>query len=88
MRRSILNFADPQDTLGSLWCSLAHEAPMWPIHGHYECRTCGRLHRVPWADAQADRVPAGIRGKLRPFSPNALKALSDQFGREPTDRAA
>jgi len=25
-----------------------HNAPMWPIHGQYECRTCGRHHDVPW----------------------------------------
>ena len=31
MLTSISNFLDPQDTLGSLWCSLAHHAPMWPI---------------------------------------------------------
>jgi hypothetical protein len=48
MLTSIFDFLNTQDTFGSLWCSLVHQAPMWPIHGHYECRTCGRLHRVPW----------------------------------------
>jgi hypothetical protein len=32
-----------------LWCEIAHNAPMWPMHGRYECRTCGRQHKVEWA---------------------------------------
>src|ERR1700733_13949600 len=35
---------------GTLWCSLLHDFPMWPIRDHYECRTCGRRYRVPWAE--------------------------------------
>jgi hypothetical protein len=35
--------------LGELWCDLMHDSPMWPIHGQYECRTCGRRHPVGWA---------------------------------------
>ncbi len=31
-----------REKIGAIWCSLAHESPMWPLHGHYECRTCGR----------------------------------------------
>jgi hypothetical protein len=69
MRRSILNFLDPQDTLGSLWCSLVHEAPMWPIHGHYECRTCGRLHPVPWADAKPNQR---VSTSIAEFGPGSL----------------
>jgi hypothetical protein len=34
--------------LSDLWCSLMHESPMWPIHGHYRCRTCGREYPVEW----------------------------------------
>jgi len=26
-----------------------HDAPMWPIHGSYRCRTCGQSYPVPWA---------------------------------------
>lgn len=37
-----------QARIGGLWCDLMHSAPMWPSHGHYECRTCGRLHPVGW----------------------------------------
>jgi len=32
--------------LGGMWCDLMHNAPMWPIHGQYECPTCGRRHPV------------------------------------------
>ena len=35
--------------LGGMWCDLMHNAPMWPIHGQYECRTCGRRHPVRWS---------------------------------------
>ena len=54
--------------LGDVWCNLMHEQPMWPIHGRYECRICGRQHQVAWAEPQsgqlgrfrqqAERVPA------------------------------
>jgi len=33
---------------GFWWCNLMHNAPMWPIRGQYECRTCGRRHSVLW----------------------------------------
>src|SRR5438128_5231673 len=35
--------------LGALWCTFMHDSPMWPIHGEYECRVCGRRYPVPWA---------------------------------------
>jgi len=34
---------------GTLWCDFMHDAPMWPIHGEYQCRICGRRYPVPWA---------------------------------------
>src|SRR5438445_6304958 len=34
---------------GTLWCDFMHDSPMWPIHGEYECRVCGRRYPVPWA---------------------------------------
>jgi hypothetical protein len=30
--------------LGAIWCGLMHESVMWPIHGQYQCRTCGRRY--------------------------------------------
>lgn len=38
------------DKLGAVWCRFMHNAPMWPIHGYYECGVCGRNYPVPWAD--------------------------------------
>src|SRR5258708_29814577 len=34
---------------GTLWCDFMHDSPMWPIHGEYECRICGRRYPVRWA---------------------------------------
>jgi len=37
------------DHLGALWCDIMHDSPMWPTHGEYECRICGRRYPVQWA---------------------------------------
>src|SRR5581483_2119642 len=34
--------------IAEVWCGLMHESVMWPTHGHYQCRTCGREYSVPW----------------------------------------
>jgi hypothetical protein len=54
-------FQEFQSSVGVLWCSLAHESVMWPIHGHYECRSCGRRY-----DAFA-AVPAAGRTSSSPL---------------------
>ena len=36
------------EKLGEAWCGLMHDAAMWPMHGQYTCRTCGRHYPVPW----------------------------------------
>jgi len=51
MRQSI-------ERLGEIWCGLMHDSPMWPVHGVYECRRCGRRHSVPWMNGEAIPVPA------------------------------
>jgi hypothetical protein len=33
---------------------------MWPIHGHYECRTCGRQYPVPWAPDEIPPAPVNL----------------------------
>jgi hypothetical protein len=45
--------------IGDLWCRLMHAEPMWPAHGHYECRTCGRRFPVFW-DQAAAAIPAMV----------------------------
>jgi hypothetical protein len=42
--------------LGDLWCTFMHASPMWPIHGQYECGTCGRRHPVPWASSVEQQI--------------------------------
>jgi len=47
---------NPAGKLGAMWCELVHDSPMWPIHGEYQCRTCGRRYPVPWARESMARV--------------------------------
>jgi hypothetical protein len=46
--RTVEDSGSPVQTLGSLWCTLMHDSPGWPIHGHYTCLACGRRHLVRW----------------------------------------
>jgi hypothetical protein len=43
-----------------LWCGLMHDAAMWPMHGQYECRTCGRHYPVPWREEKSQPRAAGL----------------------------
>jgi hypothetical protein len=45
---------------GTLWCDFMHDSPMWPIHGEYECRICGRRYGVPWGGATLARASAKL----------------------------
>ena len=47
-----------QAKIADLWCRLMHTAPMWPSHGQYECRTCGRRHPGVLGKAPAPLAPA------------------------------
>lgn len=42
--------------LGQLWCTVAHDAVMWPMHGYYRCGVCLRLHPVPWENEISHRA--------------------------------
>lgn len=44
-------------TLATLWCEIVHDSPMWPIHGRYECRVCGREYPVEWSKTAAMERP-------------------------------
>jgi hypothetical protein len=46
-----VNLSERMNRIGDLWCEFMHAAPMWPIHGQYECATCGRRRPVRWAEA-------------------------------------
>jgi hypothetical protein len=59
----ILRIATFIENLSRLWCKFAHSSVMWPIHGHYRCRTCLRLYAVPWergAARQTEPVHAPV----------------------------
>jgi hypothetical protein len=60
--------------IGTLWCGLMHESPMWPIHGQYQCRTCGRHYPVPWSAGAAKPV-LGVRQAGIPSFRSALPLM-------------
>ena len=45
--------------LSELWCEFMHDSTMWPIHGRYQCRECGRLYKVPWTGSDEKPGPVG-----------------------------
>jgi hypothetical protein len=53
------------DKLGIFWCELMHNAPGWPIHGHYTCRVCGRQRPVRW-ERQSASLPANVEQLTSP----------------------
>ena len=57
--------------LKGLWCEVVNDSVMWPIHGHYQCRVCGRRYPVPWTSnsegaSQKDLVILTHDGRLAP----------------------
>ena len=61
-----------QSRIADLWCRLMHTEPMWPSHGQYECRTCGRRHRVCWEQP----LPAAPRVMVLPRETQVQNALA------------
>jgi hypothetical protein len=55
MPETIVAAIHQTEKLGTLWCALMHDSPMWPIHGEYRCRTCGRHYPVPWGADTMER---------------------------------
>jgi tetratricopeptide (TPR) repeat protein len=75
------------EKLGRAWCLLMHDSSLWPIHGRYECRACGREYPVPWTFGsdghespwRAAVVPAAVVRSLRsPLLPIAVALLMMQ----------
>lgn len=74
--------ADRAERIAEIWCSLMHDAPMWPIHGQYQCRSCGRRYPVPWtaahepvAETPKTRLPS-LRTAIFPLVILAVLALA------------
>jgi hypothetical protein len=66
-----------QARIADLWCRLMHTQPMWPSHGQYECRTCGRRHQVCWEQP----APAAARARIcEPGSRNLILSIVPRTG--------
>jgi hypothetical protein len=65
--------------LGTIWCGLMHDSVMWPIHGQYQCRTCGRSYPALHDDSHAESHAEPHGGPVeRPplFKPAVLGLLA------------
>jgi tetratricopeptide (TPR) repeat protein len=81
------------EKLGRAWCVLMHDSSLWPIHGRYECRACGREYPVPWAFGRNGHespwraaggsvmTPAVVRSMRSPLLPIAVALLMMQPAR-------
>lgn len=57
---------------GIWWCRLMHDSPMWPVRGHYHCRTCGRCFVISWV---SESVAEPVRIRMRPETRVARPAV-------------
>jgi hypothetical protein len=48
--------------IGTAWCIATHKSVMWPVHGHFQCRTCGRRYPA-FAEAPAANWPKRVAWK-------------------------
>ena len=62
-----------QSRIGDLWCRLMHAEPMWPSHGRYECRSCGRRFQVGW-DQPSTATPSELTWQPQTQSEVSLAA--------------
>jgi hypothetical protein len=62
-------FRELRSNVGTIWCSLAHESVLWPIHGQYECRTCGR-HYTAFENMPAATSAGARRQSVAVQAPN------------------
>ena len=62
--------------VAEFWCKTMHSSPMWPSHGHYRCRTCGREYAVPWEfdlrKAPSQNKTARLRADAQPLIGSAI----------------
>ncbi|HXB75186.1 MAG TPA: hypothetical protein VNY05_43540 [Candidatus Acidoferrales bacterium] len=62
-----------QSRIANFWCKLMHREPMWPVHSHYECRTCGQRHRVYWEDP-SPATPRAVQKRFKEALPRETQA--------------
>lgn len=55
-----------REKIGRMWCRVMHDSPMWPIHGHYQCGSCGRQFPVRWADGWPNTSMSKLRRGYQP----------------------
>ena len=53
----------------TVWCRVMHSGTTWPIHGHYQCTTCGRSYQVPWSNSSEWRGNGGSRNASAKSAP-------------------
>ena len=73
-------FSQLQSRIDTVWCRLMHESILWPIHGHYECRTCGRRYPA-FAEAPTAGSPEGAAASSALPSPIKAPAATAWFSR-------
>jgi hypothetical protein len=65
-------------SLGELWCRAMHHDVSWPVHGHYQCKQCNRVYKIPWAEPwPASRRAAScgpVRAGRKPAKPISIAA--------------
>jgi hypothetical protein len=65
-----------QSGFGTLWCGLMHESLMWPAHGEYQCRACGRRYPAFAETREARRVKSAA---FKPAAPLILALAAAMF---------
>lgn len=56
-------FSKFRSQLGTLWCIHSHDSVMWPAHGEFQCRTCGRRY-VAFAEPPVANPMSGAASRV------------------------
>ncbi len=81
-----------RSSVGRFWCTLAHDSPMWPIGGRYQCRRCFLYHPVRWEIATNPQEHRSAKqpqypGKMpKGLSPADLEKILDRATRAERER--
>jgi hypothetical protein len=64
-----------QQEIGTAWCVAMHDSVMWPAHGEYECRSCGRRYAA-FVEAPVVGRVAGTLEVARPLDLQSRNSLA------------